>query len=76
MIYHKSKHEYVVKLKNKKPITNDELHEILRWATSNFGEKGRDKKCIWRYGWISNKNVDTFYFKYEKDAFFFCMRWL
>ena len=81
MIVRVSKHEYKVAVKKiNKPYDeeDDDLREIIKWCKENFGVGGRNKKCIWRYGWIRNYNNtnNTFYFKFEKDALFFCMRWL
>jgi len=73
MITRKSKHEF--KVVPKGPYTHDDIHEIIKWCNANFGLGGRNKKCIWRYGWVE-RHADTFYFKHEKDALFFCMRWL
>lgn len=74
MIKRKSKHEFRVQLEIK-PYTHDDLQEVLQWCKDNFGEGGRNKRCIWRYGWV-HRYADTFYFKFEKDALLFCMRWL
>jgi len=77
MIKRKSKHEFRVHFNSKKSLSSDEIHEIIKWCNSNFGEGGRNAKCIWRYGWFNRtKYTDIFYFKFEKDALFFCMRWL
>jgi len=43
------------------------------WCTEIFGIGGRNKKYRWRYGWTDKQC--TFYFKDEKDATMFYMRW-
>lgn len=72
MIARKSKHEYRVEIPTKKSYTNDDLYEIIHWCTQTFGEGGRNQKCRWRYGWIK---TDIFYFRNEKDAMYFVLRW-
>ena len=84
MIERVSKHEYKVAVKINKPYAeaDDDLREIIKWCQEKFGRGGRNKKYVWRYGWIAGRRPaiagreDTFYFKFEKDALFFCMRWL
>lgn len=73
MIKRKSKHEYRIDLNPK--YTHDELHEMLAWCKENFGEGGRNNKCLWRYGWITKNVKYVLYFRHEKHALFFCMRW-
>jgi hypothetical protein len=81
MIERMSKHEYKVAVKINKPYADadDDLREIIKWCKEKFGRGGRNKKYVWRYGWVTSFGTgreDTFYFKFEKDALFFCMRWL
>lgn len=76
MIERKSKHEYRVHLSRitPKPTTVDELKEAIDWCITTFGPGGRNKKCRWRYGWV-HRSADYFYFRNEKDALFFVLRW-
>lgn len=77
MIKRKSSHEYIVDIREGKPSIYDHAEELLKmrsWCHDTFGPGGRNKSCRWRYGWTHTRNY--FYFKYEKDALFFCMRWL
>lgn len=71
MIIRKSKHEFRVTLTGL--MTNDR-HETKEWCTTTLGPGGRNKKCKWRYGWTQTTN-DIFYFKSEKDALHFALRW-
>lgn len=75
MITRKSKHEYQVKVPINKPLANDDLQEMIHWCTQTFGQGGRNKKSRWRYGWLT-RYADTFYFKTERDAMYFVLRWL
>lgn len=72
----KSKHEYRVLLdkNSKSTYTQDELKNVISWCNEIYGPGGRNKKCKWRYGWL-NSAGDTFYFRDEKDAAFFMLRW-
>lgn len=76
MIVRKSKHEFKVSLGDTGlvPYTPMQLHEVLEWCQKNFGKGGRSKKYKWRYGWI-HRDKDTFYFRQEKDALYFVLRW-
>ena len=76
MIERKSKHEYRVCLGNTSlvPYTPGQLHEVLEWCQAIYGPGGRNKKYKWRYGWLA-RGKDTFYFRNEKDALFFTLRW-
>ena len=71
MIIRKSKHEFRVTLTGL--VTND-LHETREWCATTLGPGGRHKKCRWRYGWTQT-TTDIFYFKSEKDALHFALRW-
>ena len=71
MITRKSKHEYRVSLKG---LATTDLHETRDWCSNILGPGGRNKKCKWRYGWTQH-NDDMFYFKTEKDALHFVLRW-
>lgn len=76
MIKRKSKHEFRVSLGDTGlvPYTPGGLDEVKNWCAETFGSGGRNKKCRWRYGWI-HRQEDYFYFKSEKDALFFVLRW-
>lgn len=74
MIQRKSRYEYKVSLPLSKPYTREELYEVIDWCKKTFGEGGRNKKYRWRYGWVDRVN-DTFYFRNEKDALYFVLRW-
>lgn len=52
---------------------SDELSKVRDWCAEMFGPGGRNKKYRWRYGWTDTKS--TFYFKDEKDATLFTIRW-
>jgi hypothetical protein len=81
MIIRKSKHEFRVTLTGL--VTNDR-HETKDWCTTTLGPGGRNKKCRWRYGWTQTSlspgwtqtTTDIFYFKSEKDALHFALRWM
>ena len=74
MITKISKHEYKVAVPLVKPVTVEDLDDMRKWCTSTFGTGGRNLKYRWRYGWISGIS-DSFYFRNEKDALFFVLRW-
>lgn len=76
MIERKSKHEFRVKLGDTSivPYTAQGLREVIEWCTEIYGPGGRNKKYKWRYGWV-HRDKDVFYFREEKDAFFFTLRW-
>lgn len=76
MIKRISKHEYRINLGDTSlvPYTPAQLREVMNWCTEIFGPGGRNKKCKWRYGWV-HRDKDTFYFRQEKDALFFTLRW-
>jgi len=74
MIKRKSKHEYQVNMGIRSPYTPEELKETIDWCTEIFGPSGRNKKLRWRYGW-TERNEDKFYFRHEKDALFFFLKW-
>lgn len=63
----KSKHKIKVTLERK---GSPELYE---WCAERFGPGGRNKHLRWRYGWLQDK--ETFYFKHQKDASMFVMKW-
>lgn len=72
-ITRKSKHEWRVLLDRKKH--NDiEINDVYDWCAEQFGTGGRNKKCLWRFGWTGSD--DVFYFKKEQDALFFALRWV
>jgi hypothetical protein len=48
-------------------------HQINEWCERTFGPGGRSKKLRWRRGWTDKD--DTFYFKSDKDAMLFAMKW-
>ncbi len=76
MVERKSKHEYRVHLSKitPHPTTAEELREAQNWCTDTFGPGGRNKKYRWRYGWVQ-RTTDIFYFRNEKDAMFFVLKW-
>ena len=76
MIKRKSKHEFRIGMGSTSlvPYTPEQLREVRDWCTEVFGPGGRNSKCKWRYGWV-NREEDTFYFRNEKDALFFMLRW-
>lgn len=83
MITRKSKHEWRVEVPLTREITksNQEWEDMIDWCHKTFGPGGRNKKYRWRFGWtrrardIDRLYVDTFYFRNEKDAMFFVLRW-
>lgn len=76
MIKRKSKHEFIISMGSASlvPYTPEQLRQVREWCTEVFGPGGRNSKCKWRYGWV-NRETDTFYFRNEKDALFFALRW-
>jgi hypothetical protein len=76
MIKRKSKHEFIISMGSTSlvPYTPEQLREVRDWCTEVFGPGGRNSKYKWRYGWV-NRETDTFYFRNEKDALFFALRW-
>jgi len=44
---------------------------IRTWCEQSFGPGGRKQR--WRFGWTGSDN--TFYFRNEKDALLFVLRW-
>jgi hypothetical protein len=48
-----------------------DMHE---WCTRTFGPGGRNKHLRWRRGWTENNT--TFYFRNQKDASMFILRWM
>ena len=56
------------------PYTPTGIREVIDWCTETYGPGGRNKKYRWRYGWVYREK-DTFYFRTEKDALFFALRW-
>ena len=49
--------------------SHSQMHE---WCTEKFGPGGR--KFRWRRGWIEENT--TFYFRNQKDASMFILRWM
>lgn len=74
MIKRKSKHEYQVNVPINNPVTRDDIEEMHVWCNTVFGPGGRNKQYRWRYGWIQRR-TDSFYFRNEKDAMLFVLRW-
>lgn len=76
MIVRKSKNQYRVDLGKvlPSPYTPAGIDEARQWCTETFGLGGRNKHCRWRYGWVY-READYFYFKEEKDALYFVLRW-
>ena len=52
-------------------LAGDREKEIISWCEESFGPGGR--KWRWRFGWM--KEDSTFYFKDERDASIFMLRW-
>ncbi len=73
MIRRKSKHEYLVTVPVKEPVTKDDIDALKVWCAEFFGPGGRNKNCRWRYGW-TERISDNFYFKSHDDAVMFTMR--
>jgi len=71
MITRKSKHEFRVSFPR---MSSNDVHTMRDWCRETFGEGGRNPKCQWRYGWTHHDN-DIFYFRTEKDALYFDLRW-
>lgn len=76
MIERKSKHEFRVALGDTSlvPYTTEDLQKVLKWCREIYGPPGRNPKHTWRYGWVVRQK-DLFYFRNEKDAMFFVLRW-
>lgn len=55
-------------------MSANDVHTMRDWCRETFGEGGRNPKCQWRYGWTQHDN-DIFYFRTEKDALYFDLRW-
>ena len=74
-ITRKSKHEWQVEFgKIAAPFTNEDLKFAQSWCTEKFGPSGRKAKFRWRYGWV-DRVAASFYFRNEKDALMFLLRW-
>lgn len=71
MVKRKSKHKFVVVVERRYD-SNVKHRDVIDWCTEMFGPGGRNKKCTWRFGWAENNN---FYFKQERDAVAFALRW-
>ena len=52
----------------------DQLLELEKWCKEMFGDGGRHHRYRWRKGWTSGK-IGAFYFKQQKDAMFFLLKW-
>jgi hypothetical protein len=50
------------------------LADITAWCESTFGPGGRNARYTWRKNWIV-KQPNRFYFKQEKHAMLFALRW-
>lgn len=76
MIKRISKHEFRVSLGDTSlvPYTPHQVDDVLEWCKEIYGPGGRNKKYKWRYGWL-HRHADTFYFRDEKDALFFVLKW-
>ena len=76
MIKRKSSHEFRVSLADTSlvPYTGSQILEVINWCKETYGPGGRNPRCKWRYGWVS-RDKDTFYFRNEKDALFFVLKW-
>ena len=46
--------------------------EIIKWCQNAFGDSGRNKKCRWRYNYVT----DHIYFKHESDVILFTLKWV
>lgn len=67
----KSKYKYKIIFS---PMQIDDEHSDRKeWCTQMFGPGGRSRKYRWRYGWTDND--DVYYFKSDKDAMMFLLRW-
>jgi len=71
MITRKSKHEFRVYFADK---SAKDLHTMKDWCKESFGAAGKHDTNRWRYGWFSTEK-DVFYFRSEKDALHFALRW-
>ena len=71
MIIRKSKHEFRVVLTEK---STTDVRNMRDWCSETFGNGGRNPKYRWRYGWLQDYD-DVFYFRSERDALYFDLRW-
>lgn len=74
----KSRKEFRVTVPHRDEKDEPTVRDMYKWCQATFGEDGRNRKCQWRYGWL--KDFDSpltyyFYFRKEKDALFFAMKW-
>ena len=75
MITRKSKNQFLVKVPcGETPVTTDDVRDMRLWCLQVLGEGGRNPKCKWRYGWVERQHT-SFYFKKERDALMFVLRW-
>lgn len=74
MIHRKTKHEFRVRVPITNPVTSLDIENMRQWCLTTFGPGGRNPKYRWRFGWV-RRSEDTFYFRFEKDALFFVLRW-
>ena len=70
MITTERKSKYKHKITVPKASINRE-EEMREWCEQSYGPGGRKQR--WRFGWIQNDS--TFYFKSDKDAMMFVLRW-
>jgi len=64
----KSKYKHKITMPNSWASDNQ---AIRTWCEQSFGPGGRKQR--WRFGWTGSDN--TFYFRNEKDALLFVLRW-
>lgn len=75
MITRKSKHEFRVKVPVGNLVNTDLLAAMKDWCFTTFGTSGRNSEHRWRHGWVPG-GQDIFYFRNEKDALLFTLRWV
>jgi hypothetical protein len=66
----KNKSKYVCKLSQDEKLAVNDMRD---WCTQTFGTGGRHRWMRWRFGWTHTDR--NFYFKSERDAMFFVLKW-
>lgn len=73
MIVAERKSKYKTKVTFEPSWAIGEHAKIKEWCEERFGPSGRGKHLRWRFGWTDR--CDTYYFKHQKDATMFMLRW-
>lgn len=73
MVVTQRKSKYKTKVIFEPAWAFSEHTQIRQWCEDRFGPGGRGKNLRWRFGWTGSHN--TYYFKDQKDATIFVLRW-